>query len=114
MDDCELLRVPEGLERSERRVQAEEAVEVDDGVLARLARLVNRDLRSKLVVISLAVRHDHVEAVHRAALEYRDQSLATTVRRNRHALREGRALQKRRRAADESHARQRDAALLQE
>src|SRR6266581_924865 len=55
-------------------MQAEEAVEVE----CRFFR--NVDCRSRAVVRSLAVRHDDVETVRRAALEEDDQALRPRAR----------------------------------
>jgi hypothetical protein len=60
-------------------MQAEEAVEIDGAI--RAVRPWNGDARSRGVVITLAEWHDHVQAVHSAALEDRNQHLA--ARRSR-------------------------------
>ena len=68
--------VPERLERRQRRMQAEEAVEVDGR--RRRRRAAGRgdgDAAARGVVVGVAVRHDHAEPVHGAALEDRDQDL---------------------------------------
>ena len=63
--------VVDRLERRQPRVEGEEAVEIEPGVGA--ARPGNGDCRAALVIRALAVRHDHVEPIHRAALEDGDE-----------------------------------------
>src|SRR5437016_14664979 len=70
MDRGEALRVPQWLERREARVQAEVAGEIDD------VRSGDGDARPLAVVQRVAVRHDHVEPVHGAALEEADENRA--------------------------------------
>ena len=70
MDRGETLRVPQRLEPREARVQAEVAVEIDD------VRGGHGDARPLAIVQRVAVRHDHVEPVHRAALEETNQNAA--------------------------------------
>ncbi len=53
-------------------MQPEEAVEIDGGIGA-ASRPLNRERRARRVVVALAERHDHVQAVHGAALEDRDE-----------------------------------------
>jgi hypothetical protein len=53
------------------------AIEVDDGVLR------DRDTRTLLVIRRFAVRHDHVQAVDRAALEEADQNRAVRAGKGR-------------------------------
>jgi len=72
------------------------SLQVYRDVTAAIARLRNRDRRPRLVVIVVAERHDHVEAVHGPALEDRDQDL----RLARPLLREGGAEQEPRRAPE--------------
>ncbi len=57
-------------------MQAEEAVEIDDAILAG-AR--DGERRPHLVVRGFAVRHDDVEAVGGAALEDHDEALAAAA-----------------------------------
>src|SRR6188768_2565527 len=61
-------------------MQAEAAVEIDRPVV--LARRLNRDRRTQLVVALLEVRHDDVQAVGGAALEDRDEDLAVSLARS--------------------------------
>src|SRR5215813_9752204 len=68
------MRVPERLERPEPRMEPEETVEIDRSL--RIGRTWNRDARARRVVLALAERYHHVEAVDRAALEDRDEDLA--------------------------------------
>src|SRR5205085_3555605 len=72
VDRGETLRVPQRLEGREARVQAEIAVEIDD------VRLGHGDARPLAVVQRVAVRYDHVEPVHGAALEEANQDGAAT------------------------------------
>jgi hypothetical protein len=74
VDDRELARRPERLQRFQARVQAEEAVEVE-GARVAAAGASNRDARPRPVVLLFAERHDDVEAVDGAALEDRDELL---------------------------------------
>ena len=48
-------------------------VEVDRAI--RLAGLGHCDGRTKIVILALAMRHEHVEAVNGSALKYRYQDL---------------------------------------
>src|SRR5215213_483076 len=71
VDDGQSLRVPQRLERGERRVQAEEAVQVNGrlaGGRARALRLSDPQRRAQTVITAFAVWHDHVQPVHRAPL----------------------------------------------
>src|SRR5690349_23790028 len=68
VDDGEALRIPEWLECCQARVQAEMSVEVHD-VTGR-----HGDARPLTVVERIAVRYDHVEAVHGAALKKTNQN----------------------------------------
>ncbi len=69
MHDGEMPLLPERLKRRQRRMQAEEAVEIEHG----LAR--NIDAGPHGVVLRLAVRNHDVQAVGRAALKNYDQTL---------------------------------------
>ena len=77
IDNRQMLLVEQRLERRERGMQSEEAVQVDRGVVV-LAWVAggprDRDGRAQVVVGLLAVRHHDVQAVGRAALEDRDQN----------------------------------------
>src|SRR6266851_812790 len=79
--------VPDRPERRERRVQAEEAVQVEGRIGHARGRAGDRDVAARGIVVGVAVRDDHAEAVHRAPLEDGDQDL----RPGRAPLREGRA-----------------------
>src|SRR5581483_3279198 len=76
MDDRERLLLEIGRERLKRRMESEEAIEIDDAI----AR--NRDRRPRRVVRLLAVRHHDVQSVDGAALEDRDENLASLRRRS--------------------------------
>src|SRR6185369_11422348 len=78
VDDGELAALEERLERGHPRMESEEAVQVDGAV--RRTRLGNRDRGARLVIRGLAERDDHVQAVHRTALEHRDEHLALGAR----------------------------------
>src|SRR5262245_7594307 len=69
-----MAALPERLQRLQRRMQAEAAVEIDRAVL--LARWLNGDRRTQLVVPLLEMRHDDVQAIGGAALKDGDQDLA--------------------------------------
>src|SRR2546427_6426676 len=62
--------VPQRLQGREARMQAEVPVQVDHVVLR------YGDTRTLPVVQGVAVRHDHVESVHGAALEEADENWA--------------------------------------
>ncbi len=69
--------IPDGFERCERRVQAEEAVEIDRSlVIGARAGLLNRQGRTGAVVIAVAKRHQCVQPVHAAALKDTHQHIA--------------------------------------
>src|SRR5277367_295150 len=69
MNDGQLTLFPKWLERRERRMQAEEAIQIDD----RLTR--NIDARPHRVILRLGVGHHNVQAVGRSPLENHDQAL---------------------------------------
>ena len=106
VDDCQIAPIPERLERLQARVEAEETIEIERGVLSG-ARLLNRDAGPGLVVLGFAERHDDVQAVGSAALEDRDELLGA----RRASLRERRAREERRREAD---AHEGEGAVLEE
>ena len=100
--DGEMLRGVERLERSQRRVQAEEAIEIDRGVLRIGAgRARNGDRRPHAVIARLGVRHDNVQAVGSAALENHHQNF---LARGRSICRIERALEPQGRAAHANHS----------
>ncbi len=78
VDDRQLPRVVERLERRQPRMHAEEPVEIERRIRRR-AGPCDRDARPRRVVVALAERHDHVQAVDRAALEDRHQHLAPSA-----------------------------------
>ena len=104
LDDGQALRVVKRLERRERRVQSEKAVEVNRRARSGAgfgpggAGPGNGDGRAQAVIVGLAVRNDHVEAVNRAALKDGDQQLAPRADGRR------RAAEKRRREAKGQHS----------
>ena len=77
VDDGEMALVVERLEGRERRMQAEEAIEVEDLILR------NRDAGAHGVVVLFAVGNDDVEAVGCAALEDDDEAAAGCWLRSR-------------------------------
>src|SRR2546426_12379503 len=70
VDRGQALRVPPRLQRREPGMEPEVAVEVDD------VRCRHRYPRPFPVIQGVAVRHDHVEPVHGAALEEADENRA--------------------------------------
>jgi hypothetical protein len=94
--DREAPIVPDRLERRERGVQAEESGQVEGGVRHARSRAGDRDVAARGIVVRIAVRNDHAEAVHRAPLEDGDQDLRPG---GGAPLREGRAREEARRAA---------------
>src|SRR6266699_1161322 len=70
MDRGEALRIPQRLEGREARVQAEIAVEIDH------VRAGHGDAGPLAIVQWVAMRDDHVEPVHGAALEEADENRA--------------------------------------
>ena len=108
MDDRQRALVPEWLERTKPRVEAEEAVEIDcgDGGIAVRAGPRNRDARARAVVLAVAERHDDAQAVDGAALKDRDELPGAPAA----ALCVRRARQERRR---EAQADQRERAVLE-
>jgi hypothetical protein len=65
--------VPQRFQAAERRVQPEEAVEIERAPAARGAG--NRNAAARRVVVGIAVRDDHAETVHGPALEDHHQYL---------------------------------------
>src|SRR6266545_4946230 len=86
MNDRELARVPQRLERCETRMQPEEAIEID-GALSRSWR-GNADARPCGVVLALAERNDHIQPVDSAALKDRDEDLAACAAGGFHRARQ--------------------------
>ena len=77
-DNRQVPLVEERLQRRKRRMQAEEAIEIDGRILALVARrwpARDGDGRAQIVVGLLAVRHHDVQAVGGAALENGHQDL---------------------------------------
>jgi hypothetical protein len=68
MDQSEALVIPEGLENGELGMETEMTIEIDQ----RLFR--DRDPGPFPVVLLIAVRNDHAEAIDRTALEKTDES----------------------------------------
>ncbi len=79
MQDGELPRVPQRLQRPQARIEPEEAVEVERGPLG-CRRLRDRDARARAVVLGVAERYDDAEAVDGAALEDRNQPFCASRR----------------------------------
>src|SRR5262245_39232688 len=79
MNDGQRAAPPERHERSERRVQREEAVEVDGALALALLRRLKPDRGPHGGVAGIAVGHHHAEPVHGAALEDRHQHLAARL-----------------------------------
>ena len=105
--DGQVPPVEQRLERRERRVQAEEAIQIDGGVFALVAAADgprHGDGGPQIVVGLLAVRHHDVQAVGRAALENGHQDLL--ARRGRVGGIE-RALEPQRRRARPHHGQRR-------
>ncbi len=69
-----MLLPPQRFERSHRRMQSEETVKIEHGFPG------NVDGRPHRIVRSLAVRHNNVQPVRRAALKDDDQSLVAQSR----------------------------------
>jgi hypothetical protein len=78
MDDGELLAIPQRLQRRERRVQAEEAIEIDAESPAGLG---HRDGGAQVVIALFAVRHHDVQSIGGAALEDGDEYFFAAARR---------------------------------
>src|SRR5689334_3423449 len=72
MNDGEVALLPQGLKGRERRMQPEEAVEIEDRFPG------NVDAGTHGVVLGLTVRNDDVKSIGRAALEDYDQTLGTS------------------------------------
>src|SRR2546430_15766502 len=83
VDDRERAVLPERDQRRQRRVEGEEAVEVERAVLLAGLRGLQRDRRPCGGIARIAVRHHHAEPVHGAALEDGDEDLALRRRRGR-------------------------------
>ena len=88
MHNGHLARVEQRLERRQPRVQPEEPIEIDRGIRRR-AWFRDGERRPCGVVITLAERHDHVQAVDCATLENRNQHAPAGFRR-RHGARQER------------------------
>ena len=107
VNDGQLAVVKQRRQRRERRVQAEEAIEVHGGQVAAIARSRNRNRRAHAIIVRLAERHHDVQAVRGAALKQHDEFLlAGTCSR-----RSNRALQK---CRERAHSQHRDSAALDE
>ena len=77
MNDRQMPPVPQRLQRLHRRVETEKPVQIDD------LALLDRDRRPHLVVVALGVGHDHIQPIHRAALEEHHQALPVCLRGSR-------------------------------
>src|SRR5579862_5229706 len=77
MHDGEMALLPERLKGRQRRMKAEEAVEVEN-VFAR-----NADAGPHRVILRLGVRHDDVKPIGGAALKNHDQPFGACARRRR-------------------------------
>src|SRR5579864_3377828 len=71
MNDGEMMLLPQRLKGRERRMQSEEAVEIEDRLPG------NVDAGAHGVVLGLAMWDDDVKSIGRAALEDHDQALRT-------------------------------------
>src|SRR5689334_20485064 len=91
-------------------MQAEEAVEIDRDFGVSGLRFGNRDRRARVVITRFTERHDDVQAVDRAALKDRDQSLAFAAGDSVALVGQDRTLEKTRRGERHADACQRDAA----
>ena len=89
-------------------MQTEEAIEIERCLSAAVG-FRNRDVRPHVVVAVLAVRHDDIQAINRAALKDRNQRLAPAAV-DVLKVRGQRALEKRRRRSHHSERGERDAA----
>src|ERR1700691_2692894 len=69
-----MLSVEHRLERPERRVQPEKSIQID-GRVGCAIRFGDPDGGAQRVIARLSKRNHHVQSVHRAALEDRDQYL---------------------------------------
>src|SRR5678809_744295 len=85
-------------------------VKVDRAI--RLSGFGYRDGRTKIVILALAMRHEHVEAVNGSALKYRHQDLFLAVAA-RERCRAGKLMQKIRCCRHQPKAREPDTACLQ-
>jgi metal-dependent HD superfamily phosphatase/phosphodiesterase len=74
MNESKGAVTPLRFECGESGVKPEEAVEVNYRAVAAGTR--DRERRPRVVVIRLAVRHDHAQAIHRAAHEHHHQPFA--------------------------------------
>ena len=78
MHDRQVAGLPERHERRHARVKTKEAIEIQRPVFA--AGLLNRNRLARPVVLCLSERDHHVQPVHRAALEHRDEQPAACAR----------------------------------
>src|SRR5204862_3152653 len=90
VNDRQLARIPERLERRQPRIESEEAVEVDGGVVGG-PRALYGDARTRAIVLIVTDRHNHAEAIHGAPLKDRDEPLRPRgcARRKRRSRQEG-------------------------
>src|SRR5215470_14751878 len=73
MDDCKVRLIPKSFQRRHGRMESEESVQIDHGILW------NCDRRAQAVVSALAVGNDHVEPVGATSLKDEDQAPAVIV-----------------------------------
>src|SRR5579864_3751395 len=69
LNNRELTRMKERLERLEARMEAEKAIEVERRLFAAALRLRNGNRGTQAIIVWLGERNDYVETVHGAALE---------------------------------------------
>ncbi len=79
MNYRQLLSFPERLERRHRGMQTKEAVEIECRLRIARLRFRDSDVGTQFVIVTLTMRHDHVEAVNGATLKDGDNSLATST-----------------------------------
>src|SRR5215203_3874749 len=72
MDDRQLAAVPQRLERLQRRMQGEAAIQIDRRIWRR-ARTRDVNARAQLVVTRLEERRHHVQTISSASLEDDDE-----------------------------------------
>src|SRR6185312_17368634 len=78
-NDRQALRIPQWFEGGHGRMQSKEPVKVERCFDISSLRFGNGDRRAQVIVVALAVRNHHVQAVDRSTLENRNQSFATAA-----------------------------------
>ena len=69
VDNGQSFFIPQIFQRFQRRMQAEESIEINSSFIIASGRFRNCQLRTQMIIIRITVRDDGIQAVHAAALK---------------------------------------------